>query len=276
LTDSVTITELNIYPIKSCGGIQLPSARLTATGLEHDRQWMFVNAHGRFVTQRERPRLALVEVSLERDHVTLAAPGMPPLRLSLSPPNAETEVTVWRDRCTALDEGEAAAGWISRFLGTPHRLVRFDPLWRRLSSADWTDGVEAPNQFSDGFPLLVISQASLDDLNGRLERPLPMNRFRPNLVVEGLEAYGEDEVYELSDGNVRLRIVKPCTRCTITTTNQLSGEVEGDEPLKTLKTYRWNADLMGVLFGQNAIIAAGQGGELRRGQTLQATRRQVT
>jgi len=273
MTGTVTITQLNVYPIKSCRGIGLPAVRLSATGLEHDRQWMFVNAHGRFVTQRERPRLALVEVNLGQDEVTLAAPGMSMLRLSLSPPNAETEVVVWRDRCTALDEGDAAADWISRFLGTPHRLVRFDPLWRRLSSADWAGGVEAPNQFSDGFPLLVISQASLDDLNGRLEKPLPMNRFRPNIVVDGLHAYGEDEVYELSDDNVRLRIVKPCTRCTITTTNQLSGEVEGEEPLKTLKTYRWNADLMGVQFGQNVIIAAGQGTELRRGQTLQATRR---
>ena len=270
-----TITELNIYPVKSCRGIALQSAQLTATGLAHDRQWMFVNAQGRFVTQRELPQLALVECALESEHLTLLAPGVAPLRLPLAPPDAEVEVTVWRDRCNALDEGDEAAKWISRVLAKEHRLVRFDPLCRRTSAPEWTAGAAALNQFSDGFPILVISQASLNDLNGRLTRPLPMNRFRPNIVVDGLDAYGEDRVHEFLGEQVCLRVVKPCTRCKITTTNQLTGEVEGDEPLRTLKGYRWSDDLMGVTFGQNVIIAAGQGRELRRGQILEITKRMV-
>jgi hypothetical protein len=183
---------------------------------------------------------------------------------------AAVTATVWRDHCRAFDQGEAAARWLGDFVGRPLRLVRFDPAQSRLSDPAWTGEVAAPNRFSDGFALLAISRASLADLNARLAAPLPMNRFRPNLVLDGLPAYGEDKVGDLVAGPVRLRRVKPCTRCRITTTNQATGEVEGEEPLRTLKGYRWDATLHGVAFGQNLIVVAGQGTVLRAGAELRA------
>jgi hypothetical protein len=180
------------------------------------------------------------------------------------------QVTVWGEHCPAFDQGEPAARWLSERLGRPLRLVRFDPSHRRLSDSTWTGGVEAPNRFSDGYPLLAISRASLDDLNARLPVPLPMDRFRPNLVLAGLPPYGEDALDDLVAGDVRLRRVKPCTRCAITTTNQATAEVEGDEPLRTLKSYRWDKALRGVTFGQNLIVVAGAGASLRTGMELRA------
>ena len=183
-----------------------------------------------------------------------------------------TEVVIWKDRCAAYDQGDVAADWLTRLLGKPLRLVRFDP--RRVRPSGSAAG-EATGyaQFSDGYAILVISTASLADLNSRLPQPLPMNRFRPNVVVEGLPAFGEDEVAELATATVRLQLVKPCTRCTITTTNQLTGTVEGEEPLLTLRTYRWHKQLRGVAFGQNAIVAGGEGSALRIGDTLEALAR---
>ena len=193
---------------------------------------------------------------------------MPELRVSTEPGGARVEVKVWGDLCPALDVGAEAAAWLSQFLGRTVRLLRFDPHGARPSDTRWTEGVEALNEFSDGFPMLAISQASLDDLNGRLETPLPMNRFRPNVVLNGLQAYDEDRIHDLTDGAIRLRIVEPCTRCKITTTDQAKGEVAGEEPLTTLKTYRWSKALRGVMFGQNVIVMSGVGEQLRVGQHL--------
>jgi hypothetical protein len=182
-------------------------------------------------------------------------------------------VTVWGDRCEAFDQGEDAAGWIGALLGREARLVRFDPAARRRSDPDWTGAVEAHTRFSDGFTLLVVSRASLGDLNSRLSAELPMERFRPNLVLDGLPAYGEDQLHEIEADGVRLRIVKPCTRCSIATTDQRTGAVAGEEPLRTLKTYRWNAQLRGVTFGQNTIVIEGAGRALGRGQVFAGSRR---
>jgi len=266
----IAVASLHLYPVKSCRGIQVPEAHLTAAGLEHDREWMIVAPEGRFVTQREVPRLALIATELDRDALTLAAPGAGRLVVSLELSADVRQVTVWGDRCPAFDQGESAARWLTELLGRPLRLVRFDPSHRRLSDSTWTGGVEAPNRFSDGYPLLAISRASLDDLNARLPVPLPMDRFRPNLVLEGLPPYGEDAIGDLVAGDVRLRRVKPCTRCAITTTNQATAEVEGDEPLRTLKSYRWDKALRGVTFGQNLIVVAGAGAHLHAGLELRA------
>jgi hypothetical protein len=157
---------------------------------------------------------------------------------------------------------------LSELLGRPLRLVRFDQSRVRLSDLAWTGGLAAPNLFSDGFPLLAIARASLADLNSRLAVPLPMDRFRPNLVLDGLPPYGEDALGDLIAGALRLRRVKPCTRCSITTTNQGTGAVEGDEPLRTLKSYRWDRALRGVTFGQNLIVVAGAGSRLTVGHPL--------
>jgi uncharacterized protein YcbX len=266
----LSLASLHLYPVKSCRGIAVTEATLMAAGLEHDREWMIVTPEGRFMTQREVPRLALIATDSSDDALTLAAPGASPLVVPLKWGGDVRQVTVWGDLCPAFDQGEPAARWLSGLLGRPLRLVRFDPSHRRLSDSTWTGGVEATNRFSDGYPILAISRASLDDLNARLPAPLPMDRFRPNLVLEGLPPYGEDALDDLVAGDVRLRRVKPCTRCAITTTNQATAEVEGDEPLRTLKSYRWDKALRGVTFGQNLIVVAGAGASLRTGMELRA------
>ncbi len=265
-----TITALNIYPVKSCKGIALQSGRVAITGLEHDRQWLIVRPNGRFVTQREEPRLAQIGTGIANGSLTLTSAQAGTLTLPVDATGAAVEVTCWQDRCAAFDLGDAAAQWLAAHLGGSYRLVRFDPSRKRPANEDWTGGVEALTQFSDAFPFLVISEASLHDLNARLPTPLPMNRFRPNIVIDGVEPYAEDRADELRvDGGITLRRVKPCTRCIITTTNQVTAEREGDEPLRTLRTYRMSKELRGVLFGQNAILLDGAGRELRVGQSLE-------
>ena len=165
---SGTIARLFVYPVKSCAGIEVQQALLTETGLDLDRAWMVVDAQGMFLTQRSLPHMALIRPQLKSDEMVLRAPGMLALHVAIDAVEAPATVTVWRDTVPAWDMGPVAAQWFSDFLGQPCRLVRFDPEHRRLSSLEWTDGMEAPNQFADGFPLLVTSEASLNDLNARL------------------------------------------------------------------------------------------------------------
>lgn len=265
----ITLAGLHVYPVKSCRGIALAEALVTETGLEHDREWMVVTPGGRFLTQRELPRLALIGTRLEHGALWLSAPDAAPLEVPLGHAGTPVEVVVWRDRCAARDAGEAAARWLGDVLGRDARLVRFDAAHRRRSDPAWTGDARAYAQFADGYALLAISTASLDDLNSRLAKPLPMDRFRPNLVLDGAPPYGEDTLGEFRvGGQVRLRAVKPCTRCATTTTDQDTGEVDGVEPLETLKTYRWNASLRGVEFGQNVIVLAGAGTTLARGMEI--------
>ena len=265
----ITLAGLHVYPVKSCRGISVAEARLTEAGLERDREWMIVTPEGRFLTQRELPRLALIGTRLEPRALRLSAPGQEPLEVPFDEMGSPTEVVVWRDRCAARDSGDAAARWLGGFLGRTVRLVRFDATQRRRSDPAWTGDAPAYARFADGFAMLAISTASLDDLNSRLDAPLPMDRFRPNLVLEGLAPYGEDGLGEFCVGeDVRLRVVKPCTRCAITTTDQDTGVVDGVEPLRTLRTFRWNADLRGVAFGQNVIVIRGAGCTLARGMPI--------
>ncbi len=257
---TLILTGLHIYPVKSCRGIALAAAELTGRGLAHDREWMVVDAESQFLTQRALPRMALIEITLTSDTLGLTAPGQSDaLELSLA----------GRDDCAALDEGAAAAGWLSAFLGKAVRLVRFDPAHRRLSDPQWTHGVDAENHFSDGYPLLVIGEESLEDLNSRLDVPLPMDRFRPNIVIRGLGPHGEDVANVLSGEGVEIRLVKPCERCSITTTDQKTAAV-GKEPLRTLANYRRDATLGGVTFGMNGIVAAQAGTPLAVGMCLTA------
>jgi len=263
------LSALHVYPVKSCRGIQLDAARLTPTGLADDRHWMLVRPGGRFVTQRELPRMALIATALNAEGITFAAPGAPPLSVPREQSGESTAVTVWGFSGRGIDCGEVAAQWFTSFLGTPLRLMRFDASAPRECSPDWTGDVRAVTEFSDGFPILVISRASLAELNSRLPKALPMERFRPNLVLDGVDAYDEDRMHELRADGVAIRIVKPCTRCAITTTDQSTGERDGVEPLATLKSYRFDAALRGVIFGQNAIIVRGAGATLRAGQSLE-------
>ena len=272
----VRITALNVYPVKGCRGIALDSARIGATGFEHDREWLIVRPDGRFMTQREEPRLALIETALLESDASGAAlrlrvPGGAELRASCDAQGKEVEVTCWKDRCAAFDAGDEAAEFLTSYLGAPYRLVRFDTRRKRPSGLEWTQGREALNQFSDAFPWLLISEASLEDLNSRLTRKLPMNRFRPNIVVSGLPPFGEDQLHELAGEGVRLRRAKPCTRCIVTTTDQATGTRDGDEPLRTLVKFRFDRTLKGVIFGQNLILIEGLGARLRVGQELEVT-----
>ncbi|MEQ1581093.1 MAG: MOSC N-terminal beta barrel domain-containing protein [Steroidobacteraceae bacterium] len=268
---SITLTGLCIYPVKSCRGIEVPHARLTATGLDHDREWMIVTPAGRFVTQREEPRLALINTWLDDEGLQIELPGAGELFIPFNTKGEATTATVWNDRCGAFDMGAQAADLLAAYLGTPHRLVRFNPAGRRTSNPEWTGERQALNQFSDGFPLLAVSEASLAHLNQKLPAPLPMNRFRPNLVFSGLDPYGEDAVSKLTDGAVTLQAVKPCTRCKITTIDQKTGIASGTEPLSTLRSYRLSKHPLGVLFGQNMIPLDGIGEMLGIGQTFTPT-----
>jgi uncharacterized protein len=266
---SARIAALHYYPLKSARGIELERALLTNAGFEDDRRWMLVNEAGRFLTQRELPRLALLAPGLSPSALLLSAPQRPPLSIPLARQGPRRSVTVWQDQCEAFDEGDEVAAWLQAFLGRACRLVRFDPSHRRLSAREWTGELEADVRFPDGFPILAVNAASLGELNSRLAVPLPLDRFRPNIVLEGLQPYDEDRIDELSADGVRLKLVKACTRCKITVTNQDSGEVEGDEPLRTLRQYRYDPGLHGVCFGQNAIVVQGAGATLGRGQMLE-------
>jgi uncharacterized protein YcbX len=265
------LVELNVYPVKSCRGIALESARVAETGLADDRHWMMVRPNGRFVTQRELPRLALVGTAVQSGGLTLTAPGMPSLEVSRAAAGESLSVTVWKFTGGGIDCGEAAAAWCTRYLETPLRLVRFDTTQPRECNREWTRDTRAVTEFSDGYPVLIISRASLEELNSRLPRALPMERFRPNVVIEGVGAYDEDRIHELATGDVTLRIVKPCTRCSITTTDQQRGTLDGVEPLATLKKYRFDRELGGVCFGQNAIVIRGIGSRLEVGQQFEVS-----
>jgi uncharacterized protein YcbX len=263
------ISGLYIYPIKSCRGIALDTATVLATGLDNDRRWMVVNEKSRFVTQREVSKLAMITPTLHQQGLRIEAPGMPVLSVVGTSTQQHVQVMIWKDTCSAFDEGDQTAAWFSEYLGITARLVRFDDSKLRLSSHEWTGELDAPNQFSDGFPILAISEASLADLNSRMSIPLPMNRFRPNIVLDGIRAYAEDQLHELVSNQLRLRAVKSCTRCKIATTDQLTGVSQSTEPLATLMKYRRSLQLRGVTFGQNMIVSTGVGATLQVGQALQ-------
>jgi uncharacterized protein YcbX len=262
-----TIAALFVYPVKSCRGIALTQAELTPRGLRHDREWMVVTPEGRFLTQRELPRLALIAPEIADHELQLQAPGAGSIAVALDDgAGPSREVTVWDDTVLARDEGDAAARWLSDFLRRSVRLVRFDPSRRRATDPAWSAGRQGESAFSDGYPVLVLSRASLSDLNARLSQPLPLDRFRPNLVLDGCGPYAEDSWRVLRSGAAALRLAKPCTRCVITTTDQLSAERDGEEPLRTLRSYRWSSELRGVTFGQNAIVESV--GTLRVGDAM--------
>lgn len=273
-----TLSSVHLHPIKSCRGLEVPEALLIETGLQLDRAWMVVDPQGEMLTQRELPRLALVTLRLRADDLLLRAPGMLALHLSLDAVEEPTHAQVWDDRVKAYDMGALAAQWFSDFLGRPARLVRFDPEQKRLSDTRWTGPIQAENAFGDGFPLLVASVASLADLNERLlkrgQGAVTMERFRPNLVLDGLNAYDEDHVDELeidtAEGPVRLKLVKPCARCSIPDVNPETAET-GTAVGDTLAGYRADARVGGgITFGMNAVIVEGIDRVLRPGQKARA------
>jgi uncharacterized protein YcbX len=281
-----TIDQLWIYPVKSCAGVKVDEAELTDTGLLFDRAWMVVDAQGEFVSQRELPRMALIQPTFKMGQLVLRAPGMLALHLELNAAEGPLKVRVWDDEVMACDMGDLAAQWFSDFLGADApeglkelRLARFDPEVRRPSNARWLGGREAGTQFADGFALLVTSTASLAGLNERLEAsgesPVDMRRFRPNIVLRGVEAHDEDRVgpmrIETGGGDAAvIETVKPCARCPIP---DVDPDTASSSPAVSdaLQGYRQDARLKGaVTFGMNAIVIEGDGQFLRVGQAVTA------
>jgi uncharacterized protein len=246
----MVLSELHCYPIKSAGGISLTSALLDARGIAHDRHWMVVDETGKFLTQRTIPRMALLRVALEADHVCVRTEGMNDLRVAFQGHGERMiPVQIWSDSFEAADTGDEAAAWFTRMLGLPCRFVSMPERAARLVNPTYAPEARLVH-FGDAFPLLLISQASLDDLNARLPNPVPMNRFRPNLVIDGCGPYEEDTWKRIRIGSTLFRVAKPCARCTVPTIDQNTG-MRGQEPIRTLESYRTFEGK--VMFGQNLI-----------------------
>jgi uncharacterized protein YcbX len=232
-------------------GSDVSEAAVARRGLANDRLMMVTDSDGMFYTQRDLPRLAAILPRLEGESLTLSAPEMTPLTFPLRRMGSALPVSIWDDEAEAIDQGDLAAGWLSQFLDADARLMRVPDDYRRSVSPKYAVTSLDNVGFADGFPLLLVSQESLDDLNARMETPIPMNRFRPNIVVSGCEPFAEDGWKRIRIGDVELALVKPCGRCAVTTHDQATGERMGKEPLRTLATFRRQANK--VMFAMNAI-----------------------
>lgn len=244
----IKISELYIHPLKSAAAISLEQGLLDEFGLQHDRRWMLVDDKGHFLSQRQLPEMCLINAQVMEASLKLTAPGMPDID-AFTDEGSNSEVIVWGDACNAYDCGDDVAEWLSYFLKTASRLVYFPDDEIRQVDQEYAEQADKTG-FSDGFPLLLISQASLDDLNARLEKPISMTCFRPNLVVSGTEAFAEDDWKEIKVGDITMRVVKPCSRCSIPSVDPSTGK-RSAEPVKTLRDYRLRDSK--VFFGQNVI-----------------------
>ena len=223
---------------------------MEAKGLRHDRRWVIVDNEGKFISQRTHPRMALISGFFDGHSLALTAPGQDPLELEVPEGKSRIAVAVWRDQVDAASADPEADRWLSHYLDHPCRLAFMDDACSRpISSPGGLPGETV--SFADGYPCLLISNASLADLNGRLADPLPMDRFRPNLVVDGCEAFAEDRWRKMAVGKTVFRFAGRCPRCSVTTVNQASGQRHSEEPLRTLATYRQRES--GVVFGVNLV-----------------------
>ncbi|MGZ5032650.1 MAG: MOSC domain-containing protein [Usitatibacter sp.] len=272
---AVTLSALHIYPVKGLKGISLTEARCTDRGLEHDRRWMVVDSEGVFLSQREHPKMATVWTDIGDGALSLSAPDISTVDVPLDPRSSPSmRVRVWNSVCDASPVSPYADAWLSDYLGLPCRLVYMPEDSLRLSNAKFA-GEGKLVGFADAFAYLIAGEASLCDLNARLAArghpALPMNRFRPNLVVSGAAPYEEDGWKEIRVGEAVLRSVKPCGRCQVTTTDQSTGEVRGPEPLATLSTYRDSKEF-GAMFGMNLVTV--KGGMVKVGDRIETARAQ--
>jgi len=263
MTHSLELSSLNTYPIKSAGGVALSQSQVTARGLLHDRRWLVCDRNGEFLTQRTLPKMALIQVEIgDTLRLSMSDNAYAALELPLVPTAAAPmRVEVWGDICMAWSMGGAAAQWLSDALGVDCQLVYMPESTQRPVDHGRFD---MPNSFADAYPFLLLSEASLADLNGRLDQPVSMNRFRPNLVVKGCEPFAEDDWRQIKIGEITFDVVKACARCSIPGLEQSTGK-QGKEPLKTLATYRrWE---QAIWFGQN-LLARG-GGVLQVGDAVE-------
>lgn len=277
---SARIDALWLYPIKGCRGFRVPSATLAQTGLEidgiGDREWVVVDDDGEFLSQRELSKMALIETRLTGESLRLRAPGMLQLDVPFESEGEVLKVRVWNDEVAAVTQGEIADAWFTQFLGLRCRLMRFDPEARRVSNHVYTGALTAPYKFADAFALLICSSASLADVNTRLtakgHRPITIERFRPNIVLDGIEAFDEDYIDHLTIGATSLQVVKPCVRCAVPNVDPTTGDA-GFEPGNTLATFRNDTRAGGVTFGVNAIVVSGAGVRLSVGDAVEVSLR---
>lgn len=248
------ITALNIFPIKGCRGVSLMSSAVDRLGLVGDRRLMLVDGDHRFLGQREIPRLAMLEPALDGDNLIVRTSTGDTMRFEIDPQGPTCAVSVWGNHgIQAADQGDEAAGWFSSVIGAGCRLVYFGSQARNRIDPQFSPRVDAETAFTDGYPIMAVLQESLDDLNTRLAEPIPMERFRPCLVVSGAAAWSEDNWKTVDFGGLCCDVVKPCARCVVTTTDQLSGvRHPRQEPLRTLATFR-TIPGVGAIFGQNLV-----------------------
>jgi uncharacterized protein YcbX len=247
----ITLSNLTYYPIKSCRGFDVTESFVERMGLANDRRMMVVTPDGEFLTQREYPKLALITPTLTNDLVTLAAPNFDSIRVVVQKSGAVFPVNIWKsENVSAVDQGDEAAQWLSDWLSVSVRLVHFADKYKRGVNPDYAINADDHTGFADGYPILIISEESLNDLNSKMESPLPMNRFRPNIVIKGCAAFEEDTWKRIKIGGIEMALVKPCPRCVVTTIDKETLE-KNKEPLKTLAKYRDHE--LGAIFGMNTI-----------------------
>ena len=247
----ITVSTLTYYPVKACRGFDVPASNITRMGLEHDRRMMVITPNGEFLTQREYPRLALITPTLKNDAVTLSAPDFDSLQIGIQTSGTPMPVDIWSSTgVDAIDQGDEAAAWLSDWLGTSVRLVHIADGFKRKVNPLYAVNSDDHTGFADGYPILIISEESHQDLNSRLDSALPMNRFRPNLVVKGCEPFAEDTWKRIRIGTVEMALVKPCPRCVVTTIDK-DTLAKSKEPLKTLEKFRRHE--LGAIFGMNTI-----------------------
>jgi uncharacterized protein YcbX len=274
------ISEINIYPVKSLKKIGLQEAIVEKRGLRHDRRWMLTDKLGMFFTQREFPKMATIAVEVSDDWVCFTAPYANELRIPVTPGSGRRQnVTIWQSTCEGEIYDDGTNQWFSDVLGTDCQLVNMPDETRRHVSERFDTGGDIVS-FADGYPLLLIGESSLADLNSKLDSPLPMNRFRPNLVMTDTDAFAEDGWKKIKIGEAIFRVTKPSERCVITTVDQMRGELTGKEPLKTLASFRMAKTVFpksyaslglndaSVLFGEN-LIPETPGTTVRVGDTVE-------
>ena len=250
------LSEIYIYPVKSLGGIHLDVANITTRGLENDRRFMLIDEKGRFMSQREHTQLAIFQTKIEDTFlkVTHKKTGqILSINLSSNSQLTPLSVTIWDDETSAIEVSNDASLWFTQILEIPTRLVYMPEESQRKTDPQYSLTGEEITSFSDGYPILIIGQSSLNDLNNRLANPVNINRFRPNFVFTDGEPFEEDNWHEFAVGNIRFFGVKPCARCIMTTIDQETGEKKGKEPLLTLNKYRKAGNR--ILFGQNVLIS---------------------
>jgi uncharacterized protein YcbX len=261
----IQLSNLTYYPIKACRGFDLAKSNVERMGLENDRRMMVVTPEGEFLTQREHPKLALVTPALKNNSVTLSAPNFDSIHFTVQKSGAAWPVNIWKAKdVSAIDQGDETAQWFSDWLGTSVRLVHIADGFQRKLNPEYAVNADDHTGFADGYPILIISEESLQDLNSKLDSPLPMNRFRPNIVVKGCEPFAEDTWKRIRVGDVEMALVKACPRCVVTTIDKET-LAKSKEPLKTLESYRRHE--LGAIFGMNVIPL--NSGRLKQGMNVE-------